>query len=60
MYYRARTAGLLHENRLFITRVLLVSESAGFVERSGGAVDEVSESESGAGWVFEGDVDGFC
>lgn len=45
---RARTADLLHENRLFVIEVSLGSESGGFEERSGGVVDEVSESESGA------------
>jgi len=47
-HYRARTADLLHENRLFVIEVSLGSESGGFEERSGGVVDEVSESESGA------------
>ena len=46
--YRARTDDLLHENRLFVIEVSLGSESGGFEERSGGVVDEVSESESGA------------
>ena len=47
-HYRARTADLLYENRLFVIEVSLGSESGGFEERLGGVVDEVSESESGA------------
>lgn len=37
-----------------------MSKSTGFEQQSGSVVDEVSESESGAAWAFEGDVDAFC